>query len=118
MNPFEHNRSNFDMIIFLMIILFMGILFSNDSLLTTDGDYNNLYLNNSGVIKLNRGKGVVISHIVKKDSVIMLSRKSVDGEIGTLVVHEIIPNEKFIIHSVSNGEETVDDNGEIFYNCV
>lgn len=70
-----------------------------------------------GTLRLTKGIATQVHHLVKSDSIIVLSRKSIDGKAGLhLVVSEILPNEKFSIEAVDeNGNVVKDDCGEIYF---
>ncbi len=80
-------------------------------------EYKNFVAPKNGVLKLTRGIFTQTHHSIKEDSVIMLSRKSVDGKPGLqLIVKEIVPNKKFVVHSVnSDGDIETEDCGEIYF---
>lgn len=70
-----------------------------------------------GTIRLVKGMATQVHHSIKNDSIIIVSRKTIDGKAGThLVVKEIVPNEKFTITAVDSiGGVVVDDCGEVFF---
>jgi hypothetical protein len=78
-----------------------------------------------GTVQLVKGIGKVVHHSIKEDSVIMLSRKNIEGKVGShLIIGEIEPNQHFTVHSVSEFEDNnsevstgveVEDFGEIYF---
>jgi hypothetical protein len=79
-------------------------------------DYKNFQVQDNGIVRLNKGKHKVIHHDIKVDSIIILSRKSLEGKAGVNLIVDIVPNESFTISSV-NGEAEIelDDCGEVYY---
>lgn len=79
--------------------------------------YKNFIAPDYGTLRLSKGVATQIHHSIKNDSVIVLSRKTIDGKAGVLlVVREIVPNEKFTIEAVDEESNVVrDDSGEIFF---
>lgn len=83
-------------------------------------DYKTIVTPKNGIVKLSKGVVTQTHHSIKEDSVIILSRKSIDGKAGTLlVVKDIVPNKKFIIHSLnSEGEIETEDCGDIYFAVI
>jgi hypothetical protein len=88
-----------------------------DRVVTTEKKYKNFIAPDYGTIRLSKGVATQIHHSIKNDSVIVLSRKTIDGRAGSfLVVREIVPNEKFVIEALdSDSKVEKDDSGEIFF---
>ena len=77
----------------------------------------------NGCVRLINGKVNVIHHSIKEDSIIMLSRKSVDGIPGEHLVVDIDPNKSFTIKSIKLTDDKLlstqdQDCGEIFFTCI
>lgn len=89
---------------------------SKDMRMPKDG-YKKFIAPDYGTIRLVKGMATQVHHSIKTDSVIVVSRKTIDGMAGThLVVKEIVPNEKFTVMAVdSTGNVVVDDCGEVFF---
>jgi len=83
-------------------------------------EYKNFVAPKNGTVKLSKGVVTQTHHSVKEDSVIILSRKSIDGKAGTqLVIKDITPNKKFTIHSInSDGDVETDDCGEVYFAVI
>ena len=83
-------------------------------------EYKNFVAPKNGIVKLSKGVVTQTHHSVKEDSVIILSRKSIDGKAGTqLVIKDITPNKKFTIHSInSDGDVETDDCGEVYFAVI
>jgi len=83
-------------------------------------EYKNFVAPKNGIVKLTKGVVTQTHHSVKEDSVIILSRKSIDGKAGSqLVLKDIVPNKKFTIHSInSDGEIETEDCGEIYFAVI
>lgn len=83
-------------------------------------DYKTKVINNKGTIQLVKGEGKVIHHNIKQDSIILLSRKSIEGTPGTyLIVDNIESNEYFTVKSVDQNNNTViTDLGVVYYTIV
>lgn len=73
-----------------------------------------------GVLKLSKGIVTQTHREIKEDSVILVSRKNIDGRAGSfLSIQEIVPNEKFTIVSTNEiGEIEMEDFGEIYFQIV
>ena len=68
----------------------------------------------NGTVQLIKGVGKVIHHSIKEDSVIMLSRKNIEGKVGShLIIGKIEPNQYFTVHSVSEFETSSDKDSDI-----
>ena len=82
----------------------------------TAKNFKNIKIPSEGTEKLTNGKTTIIHHNIKEDSIILTSRKSLNGNtVGTIVV-DIIPNESFTIKSINkNGEIEKNDYSEIFF---
>lgn len=83
-------------------------------------EYKTFVTPKNGIVKLSKGIVTQTHHSIKEDSVIILSRKSIDGKAGTLlIVKEIVPNKKFIIQSLnSDGEIETEDCGDIYFAVI
>lgn len=80
-------------------------------------EYNQKIQQNKGTIQLVKGFAKVIHHNIKQDSIILLSRKSVEGKPGThLIVDHIESNQYFTVKSIDNDNNvTESDLGVIYY---
>lgn len=80
-------------------------------------DYKHKKYPREGVTRLVKGKVEIIHHGIKKDSVIMVSRKNIEGKPGQyLVIENIVSNESFEIRSVSaENELQSEDYSEIYF---
>jgi hypothetical protein len=137
MNPFDNQMipgiSNTIMPLILMFIVLISIggsMVENPSftfqqlqplnplppVVLNNNDYKNFQVQDNGIVRLNKGKRKVIHHDIKIDSIIILSRKSLEGKAGVNLIVDIVPNESFTISSV-NGEAEIelDDCGEVYY---
>ena len=83
-------------------------------------DYKTYTAPKNGTLKLNKGVITQIHHGIKEDSVILISRKNIDGRAGSfLTITEIIPNKKFSISSTDDvGAVEEEDCGEIFFQII
>lgn len=79
--------------------------------------FKNYVAPNQGTLRLTKGVATQVHHSIKSDSVVMLTRKSMDGRAGLhLVVKEIIPNEKFLVEALDEDANIVrDDCGELYF---
>ena len=131
MNPFDSNPG-FSNMLMPMILLFIimisiggNILEQQEPqepqtiLLTNNSNYKNVQSPNNGIVRLIKGKYKVIHHYIKEDSVIILSRKSLEGKCGIHLTIDIIPNESFTIKSVNENDTDVyietEDYGEVYF---
>lgn len=80
-------------------------------------EYKRIQTPREGIIKLVNGKAKIIHHNIKKDSVIMLSRKNIDQKAGThLVIDDIVVDECFnVISTDDQGIIEENDCGEIYF---
>lgn len=137
MNPFElyshkPSSSSFLMPILLLFIIMIGFIGSIDTQLLENNNpifilkdneksnYKHVQEPKNGVIRLIKGKCKVIHHSIKEDSVIITSRKSLEGKTGFHLIVDIEPNKYFTIKSISeseNGEmiQEEEDCGEVFF---
>ena len=83
-------------------------------------DYKNFTAPKSGILKLSKGTVSQVHHAIKEDSVIILSRKSIDGRAGSfLSIKEIVPNKKFTVNSTDDvGAVEEEDCGEIYFQIM
>jgi hypothetical protein len=74
----------------------------------------------NGTVKLCKGEFVQTHHNIKEDSVILLSRKTIDGKAGNfLTIDKIDPNKKFRIAATDElGDIEVSDCGEIYFQIL
>lgn len=110
------------------IILLLGISSLNESFefkeydydvypVSIQNDYKKDILKNQDCVRLIKGTAKIIHHNIKQDSIILLSRKTIEGKPGNhLVIDEIVSNEYFIINAVDEDNNVVEtDMGEIYY---
>jgi hypothetical protein len=84
-------------------------------------EYKNFVAPKNGILKLTKGVVTQVHHTIKEDSVIILSRKSIDGKAGSqLIVKDIVPNKKFTIHSINSDDDSTEteDCGEIYFAVI
>lgn len=79
-------------------------------------DYKTPQMPSNGTVRLIKGTVTVPHHNIKNDSTIIVSRKNVEGKLGTHLVVSITPNIEFKIDSISDtGELETLDYGEICF---
>lgn len=83
----------------------------------SDEAYANFTAPSQGTLRLSKGVATQIHHTIKNDSVIVLTRKSLDGGPGRhLVIRDLEPNKKFVVASVGDdGVVATDDSGEVYF---
>lgn len=124
-------------LLFLFFVLFVAMLFSRlefeDDILETavkpvptrvvvedNKEYKRHRAPRDGTVKLVNGKVSVIHLSIKKDSVILLSRKSIDQKAGShLIIGDITPNETFdVLSTDEQGILEENDCGDIYFVVV
>ena len=138
MNLFECNHSSKSLMpLFLLTFLLLSVMCSTLESLEKEekltdptsvviiqnnekSKFKNIQEPSNGTVRLIKGKCKVIHHSIKEDSVIMLSRKSLEGKTGFHLVVDIEPNEFFIIKSMSDEDDNYvvedEDCGEVYFN--
>lgn len=135
-NPFDVytkpnlNITNMIMPLFLIFIILIGFSgsildnyqneYENDKIKTVlmpdNTTFKNIQKPSCGVMTLIKGKHKVIHHTIKEDSIIILSRKSIEGIPGCHLIVDINPNESFVVTSVNDdGKPENEDYGEIYF---
>ena len=78
--------------------------------------FKNIVTPVAGTVQLTKGSVRQVHHDIKEDSVIVVSRKSLNGKAGMHLLVSVVPNEYFTITSVdSEGLVEEEDCGEISF---
>jgi len=130
-NPFESNNSFGNILPSVISFMIMCVIvasmfnvesfdnnqipvFENHTLLKSK--FKEEKLPTEGLVRLIKGNAVVSHHNIKEDSIIMLSRKNIEGKPGLHLIVNIEANSSFTITSVnSDSVVEIEDYSEIFF---
>ena len=86
---------------------------------TKERNYKQFKAPHNGTLKLSKGTVEQVHHAIKDDSIILLTRKNIEGKAGQYLVVDIDANKKFTVKSVDEMNSVEEEDfGEVFFQIL